>query len=305
MIPNLNPSDLVIFYFVAEEKSLSAAAEKVHLTQPAVTYHIQSLEKFTRVKLIEFKKRQITLTPYGEELFKYAEEIYRHLINAERFIESIRESTLRVGIASMYISNVGPVIKRMYEERPEIKLTVKSGDAHEMVRGVLDAQLDLIIIPQFNYDKEKLNSIIVSPPQQIVCFASYSQFVKKEPLSWKDLSSYHLVSGPEGSIIRKHIFDKIEEQKLETKPAVTEVNSVEWCKTLVEDGKGISFTIIGDIEKEITQRQLKIVKMEDDLYLTAEAVMRSDTFVNPAINEFISLVKQAFGYKEAAKSSEK
>ncbi|MBN1177431.1 MAG: LysR family transcriptional regulator [Dehalococcoidales bacterium] len=298
MLPNLNPNDLVIFYFVAKERSLSAAADKVYLTQPAVTYHIQALEEFTGVKLLEFKKRQIVLTPHGEALFKYAEEVYRQLTNAEGFIKSIRESSLRAGIASMYISTIGPVIKRMHGEHPEVKLTVKSGDANEMVQGVLDAQLDLAIVPQYEYDKSKLNSIVVSPPQQIVCFASFNQFIQKEPLSWKDLSNYPLVSGPENTIIRKLISEKLKEQGLEMQRLVTEVNSTEWCKTLVEDGKGISFTIIGDIENQIAQKRLKIVQMEENLYLTAEVIMRTGTFMNPAINEYIAMVKQAFGYKE-------
>ena len=77
MVANLNADDLVVFYFVAREKSLSAAAEKLFLTQPAVTYRIKSLEEHIRVKLLDLKKRQVTLTPHGQELFKYAEEIYR------------------------------------------------------------------------------------------------------------------------------------------------------------------------------------------------------------------------------------
>jgi DNA-binding transcriptional LysR family regulator len=302
MIPNINPNALIIFYLVAREKSLSSAAEKVHLTQPAVTYHIQSLEEYTGVKLIEFRKRQIILTPHGEALYKYAEEVYRQLTNAEVYIKSIRESSLRAGITSMYIPILGPVIKRMYEEHPEVKLTVKSGDASEMLQAVLDAQLDLAIVPQFDYDSSKISGIVVSPPQQIVCFASYNQFIKKEPLSWKELCDYSLVSGPENSIIRKLISDKVKEQGLEMQRFVTEVNSTEWCKTLVEDGKGISFTIIGDIENQIKQRRLKIVQMEENLYLTAEVIMRPGTFVNTAIKEFIEMVKQAFGCTEPVSS---
>ena len=298
MIPNLNPNDLIIFYFVAKERSLSAAADKVYLSQPAVTYHIQALEEYTGVKLLEFKKRQIVLTPHGEALFKYAEEVYRQLTNAEVFVKSIKESSLRAGIASMYNSTIGPVVKRMHIERPEVQLTVKSGDTSEMVQGVLDAHLDLAVVPQHEYDKSKLDGIEVSPPQQIVCFASYNQFIPKEPLSWKDLSNYPLVSGPEKSIIRKMISEKLKEQGLEIQRFVTEVNSTEWCKTLVEDGKGISFTIIGDIEEQVTQNRLKIVRMEENLYLKAEVIMRSGTHINPAINEFISMVKQAFGYRE-------
>lgn len=301
MIPDLNPNDLIIFYFVAKEKSLSSAAEKVFLTQPAVTYHIQSLEDYTGVKLLEFKKRQVNLTPHGKELLKYAEEIYRQLTNAEMFVKSVRESSLRAGIASMYISSLGPVIKRMFKEHPEVKLTVKSGDTHEMAKAVLDAQLDLAIIPQFDYDKTRLNGIPVSPPQQIVCFASYNQFIQKEPLPWREIGNYHLVLGPEGTVIRKVISDKMEEQGLEMKRFVTEVNSVEWCKTLVEDGKGISFTIIPDIENQIAERRLKLVKLEEDMYLTAEAIMRSGTFVSTAIEEFIAMVKQAFGYIDSEK----
>lgn len=302
MMPNLNPNDLIIFYFVARERSLSAAADKVYLSQPAVTYHIQALEEYTGVKLLEFKKRQIVLTPHGEALFKYAEEVYRQLTNAEFFIKSIKESSLRAGIASMYISTIGPVIKKMYGERPEVKLAVKSGDAQEMVRGVQDAQLDLAIVPQYAYDKSKLDSMVVSPSQQIVCFASYNQFIQKEPLSWKDLSNYPLVSGPEDSIIRKLISEKLKEQGLEMQRFVTEVNSTEWCKMLVEDGKGISFTIFGDIEQQVAQNRLKIVQMEESLYLKAEAIMRSGTFMNPAIDEFIAMVKQAFGYQENGNS---
>ena len=74
---NLDPNNLVIFYFVATEKSLTAAADKLHLTQPAITYHIKLLEEYTRVKLIEFKKHQVILTPPGKEVFKYAQEIFQ------------------------------------------------------------------------------------------------------------------------------------------------------------------------------------------------------------------------------------
>ena len=298
MIPDLNPNSLVIFYFVAKEKSLSLAADRVHLTQPAVSYHIQSLEEYAGVKLLESKKRQIVLTPHGEELYKYAEAVYRQLVDADLFVRSIKESSLRVGIASMYNPTVGPVIKKMYEQYPGVKLTVKSGDAIEMVQEVVDSQLDLAVVPQFDYDSGKMSSTVVSPPQKIVCFASNNQFIPREPLSWRDLCNYPLVVGPEDSIIRKLIFDKIKSQGLEMQRSVTEVNSTEWCKTLVEDGKGISFTVLGDIEKQVAEGRLKIVQLEEDLYLTAAVVMRSGMFVNPAVKEFIAMVKQAFGYSD-------
>jgi DNA-binding transcriptional LysR family regulator len=296
-VPNLNLNNLVIFYVVAKEGSLSSAADKLFLTQPAITYHIQSLEEYTRVKLLEFKKRQVVLTPYGRELFKYAGEIYQQLIDAERFINFIRESNLRVGIASIYNTLVGPLLNGMFEKQdPEVKLTVKSGDAAEMVQDVADAALDLAIVPRFDYKDTKLNHIQVSQPQKIVCFASSHQIIAKEPLDWKDLSNYPLVSGPEASVIRTVIFDKIRDEGLETPVLAAEVGDIEWCKSLVENGKGLSFTLANDIEKQVSEGRLKLVPLKEYLYLTAEAVTRSD-ISNPIIEKFISMVKQAFGYR--------
>jgi DNA-binding transcriptional LysR family regulator len=296
MIPNLDPNNLIIFYLVAKEKSLSAAADRLFLTQPAVTYRLKSLEESTGVKLVEFKKRQVTLTPHGQELYRYAEEIYNQLVNAEGLIKSIKESYLRVGSASMYISIVSPVIKKMFKEHPEVKLTVKSGDATEMIQDVEESRLDLAVVPQFGDGKGKLNHITVSAPQQVVCFASYNQIIPKEPLTWEDLAGYPLISGPEDSVIRKMISDKLKEHGLEERHFVADVNSTDWCKQLVQNGKGISFTIAGDIEEQLERKLLKLVRTEEALYLTAEAVVREDVFMNPTIKEFIALVKQAFGY---------
>jgi DNA-binding transcriptional LysR family regulator len=295
MIPNLDPNNLVIFYLVVKEGSVSSAANKLFLTQPAVTYRLKSLEEFTGVKLLEFKKRQVILTPHGQELFRYAEEIYRQLVNAEGLIKSIKESVLRVGIAGMFKPVVGPVIKKMFKDYPEVKLTVKSGDATTMVQDVVESRLDLAIVPQFNNGKGLVH-LQVSAPREIVCFASYNQMIVKEPLSWEDLADYPLISGPEDSFIRKMITDKLKEHGLENRRFVADVSSTEWCKELVENGKGLSFTIVEDIEEQIAQKKLKIVKTGEALPLTVEAVLRSDTFMSPSIKEFIVLVKQAFNY---------
>ncbi|MGD1119538.1 MAG: LysR family transcriptional regulator [Dehalococcoidales bacterium] len=298
MVPNLNPNDLVIFYVVAKEKSLSSAAEKLFLTQPAVTYHIQSLEEYTRVKLVEFKKRQIVLTSHGKDLLKYAGEIYHQLVDAERFIESIRESHIRIGIASVYDTFIGPLLNSMFEtENPELKLTVKSGNAFEMVQDVVDAKLDLAIVPQFDYTSERLNHIQVSHPEKIVCFASFHQFIPQEPLEWKNLLDYPLVSGPDTSVIRRIIFSKFKSEGLPEPSLAAEVGSVEWCKNLVEHGKGLSFALTKDIQKELAEKRLKLVPLKEYVYTTAEAITRADVPI-PIIKKFIEMVKQVFGYTE-------
>lgn len=301
MMPNLNPNDLVIFYAVAREKSLSSAAEKLFLTQPAITYHIQSLEQYTGVKLIDSKKRQIVLTQHGKELLKYAGEIYNQLVAAERFVKFIKESHIRVGIASVYDVFMRPLLNSMFETKnPEIKLTVKSGDSFEMVRDVQDSVLDLAIVPRFDYGNEKLNHIQVSSPERIVVFASSHQTVSKEPLDWQVLNGFHIVLGTEMSVIRKIVFNKFKEKGLPEPKLAAEVGSVIWCKSLVENGKGISFTLEKDIQKEVLEGRLKVIPLKDYAYVTAEAVTREE-MLNPIIEEFVEMVKDAFRFKNPVK----
>ncbi len=296
--PNLDPNNLVIFYVVVSEGSLTSAAEKLFLTQPAISYRLKSLEDYTRVKLMEIKKHQIVLTPSGEEVFKYAGEIYRQLVSADRFIRTVRESNLRVGVASIYSKTVSPVLNTLFEEQSgEIKLTIGSGNAFEMVQDVLDSRLDLAIVPRFNYTAEKLKTIAVSDPIKLVCFAGMDQVTGQAPLTWKDLHVYPLVGGPPTSVVRRMLEDKFKSIGLEMRPLVAEVDDIEWCINLVEHGKGLSFVFYADIEKQVGEKRLKIIDLEDDLFVSAEAVIASGIYMSPIIEKFIRMVTGAFGQR--------
>ena len=96
----LDLHSLIVFYYVASEESITAAADKLCLTQPTVTYHIRSLEKNVGLKLLDIKRQKIFLTQAGTGLFKYVREIYQQMASAERYLENIKEASLRVGIAT-------------------------------------------------------------------------------------------------------------------------------------------------------------------------------------------------------------
>jgi LysR family transcriptional regulator, transcriptional activator of the cysJI operon len=293
--PNLDADNLVVFYVVATEKSLTAAAEKLFLTQPAITYRIKTLEEYTRVRLLEIKKHQVTLTPPGQEVYKYAREIYQQLVGADRFIKSIRESNLRVGIASIYNNMVSPALNAIFEEpQSEGKLTIESGNAFIMVQNVIDSSLDLAIVPRFNYANDKLKSVEVSQPMKLHCFTNKDQVIRQQPLNWKDLNEYPLVSGPPSSAVRQILMDQFKNEGIEMKPLAAEVDNIDWCINLVEHGKGLSFAFYSAIEPQIKEGRLKLIELTEDLFLSAEAVMSQDLFMNPIVNRFIAMVKQAF-----------
>ena len=84
----MNLNQLKIFYFAAKNSSLSAAAQELFITQPAVTKGIQRLQEHYEIKFVDFVGKKLVLTDAGEVLYQIAEKIFELENQAE---ESIRD----------------------------------------------------------------------------------------------------------------------------------------------------------------------------------------------------------------------
>jgi len=71
-----------------------------------------------------------------------------------------------------------------------------------------------------------------------------------------------------------------------------EVNSIEWGRSLVEDGKGISFFCMKNVEKEVSEGRLKILPLEEDIWVGVDVLVRQDVILSPIANSFISLARE-------------
>jgi DNA-binding transcriptional LysR family regulator len=128
-VPKINIYHLIVYYYVARAKNVSAAAEELYISQPAITRYIKSLEKSTKLKLFHVVKQRIVLTPAGETIYQYAKEFYQQIVHVERFIEIARESSLGVGISPILRPAISPIIEKLMlrsSSRPDLKGRNKS-----------------------------------------------------------------------------------------------------------------------------------------------------------------------------------
>jgi DNA-binding transcriptional LysR family regulator len=72
----LNYHHLLYFWQVAKEGSVSRAAAALHVAQPTVSAQLRSLERALRQRLFDRQGRRLVLTPEGEAVFRYADEIF-------------------------------------------------------------------------------------------------------------------------------------------------------------------------------------------------------------------------------------
>lgn len=99
----LNYHHLYYFWRIAREGGLSRAAEQLHLTHSTLSAQLRTLEEFFGGPLFERRGRRLVLTPLGEEVASYADEIFRlgsELVDVVRGRTAERKLALRVGIVS-------------------------------------------------------------------------------------------------------------------------------------------------------------------------------------------------------------
>ena len=295
-MPKYNPYHLVVFYFVGSEKSITSAAEKLCLTQPAVTHHIKCLEKAASIRLLEVKRKRVYLTHAGEGLFQYAAEVYQQLISAEKFVEDMKEASLHVGIAMSFSSTVASAASAFEELYPRVKLIVKNAPSFEVAQDVLNSQVQLGVVVSMDYGIPKLRSIAISAGGEVVLVAAPSSPIfRKEHIELTDLCDYPLILGPETSATRRVVFNKFEAEGLRLDNFVAvEVNSVEWGRSLVESGRGIGLYYVRNVEKEVSEGRLRVLPVTDGMRVGADVLIRKDAFLSPIAEKFISLLKGAF-----------
>src|SRR5690606_2115587 len=94
---------LKVFYTVAQKLSFTKAASELFITQPAVTKHIREMELQIGAALFKRNGNSISITPSGEILLKYAEQIfhtYTELENELAQLNKVSEGSLRIGAST-------------------------------------------------------------------------------------------------------------------------------------------------------------------------------------------------------------
>jgi len=296
ILPKIDLRGLTVFYFVTSEGSITSAADKLCLTQPAVTYHIRSLERTVGLKLLDVRRQKVSLTPAGIGLFKYAREIYQQMASAEKYLEDLRENSLRIGV-SFTISPIVALAAATFEELcPHVKLIVRNSPSFEVAEDVLSSQVDLGIVVGLDYKKPKLRAIPISTQERLALVVSSSSPIpEKQRLEMADLCGYPLVAAPETSATRQIILSKFEAEGLKVPPVITaEVNSLEGGLSLVESGRGMGLFHMKLVERKIAEGQLKELPLFNDILVGVDALLHIDGPEHPVAGKFITLVREVF-----------
>ena len=139
---------LRIFVAVYQERSITRAADRLHLAQPSVSLAIRELEENYKIRLFERFSRRLFITEQGEQLYDYALHIISLFDEMEEKIPAWKQSaTLRIG-SSVTIGNflLPALIQQYTRELPSVNPKVTINNSGFIEDAVLDNRLDFALI---------------------------------------------------------------------------------------------------------------------------------------------------------------
>lgn len=146
----MDTQHLQAFVAVAERESFSAAAEALHLTQPAVSKRIAQLEELLGAQLFDRIGRQIALTPAGSLLLPKAKLILSQVDAAAQAIADLQgEISGKLSIATSHhigLHYLPPYLRAYSEQYPDVKLDLHFLDSEQAYQEVLQGRFDLALV---------------------------------------------------------------------------------------------------------------------------------------------------------------
>jgi DNA-binding transcriptional LysR family regulator len=280
------------FLKAAQEGSITRAAERLFLTQPAVTQHIQSLEKELGASLLDRTGRGVQLTEAGHALADYARKSIAILDECKQVIAdlgSCKAGTLIIGAGvTTSIFRLPKWLGIFRKTYPDVEMIVRTGRSREVAAMALNREIDLGFVTS-SVEHTDLRIIgLYDESIQLVVSPAWSD--RKDPITAHGLSKAPLILFPKNSGFRDYL-DKVFSDSGITPKIKMETDSLEAIKSFVASGLGVSFLPMSAVEEEIASGTLIAVETGclPKLVRKTSAIYRIDRYLSASARAFLKI----------------
>jgi DNA-binding transcriptional LysR family regulator len=234
---------LTAFLAVAETGSFSTAAERLFLTQPAVSKRIAQLEQQLGTRLFDRVGRRIRLTEAGEALLPRARQVLLDLEDMSRAISNLTgtvSGTLRIGTSHhIGLHRLPPVLRRFSREYPDVKLDIHFIDSEEAWEAVLHGDLEMGVVTLPPQPDPRLHSQAVWQDPLVFMAAPEHPLARLDRVTLETLTGYSAILPSPVTFTRRIVESLFEEQALTLNISMS-TNYLETIHMMVSIGLGWS-----------------------------------------------------------------
>lgn len=280
----------MIIKVLAEEGNMRKAAERLFLSQPALSQRLQSIEKEWGQQLFVRSQKGLTPTPAGELVIQYAKEA---VVRREEIFEQLHtlsekvHGTLKIACASIIGQNWLPkVLKDFITLYPEAKVQLITGWSSEIVRALYEGEAHIGIVrgqtdwkgPKIHLFKDTLYLVdkeissleeVMQTERPFIQFKSDSTYYEEIQQWWQK----HFASNPKRQIT---------------------VDQIETCKQMAVNGIGYAILPSITLTGEENVHTMPLTNSEEELELTRDTwlIGYESSFQLRQVEAFVDIVKK-------------
>lgn len=255
---------LETFVAVAQERSFSRAALRLHRTQPAVSQTIAKLEAELGESLFERSSRDGSLTDAGEVLHDYAHKLLNlreEATEALGDLRSLHRGKLNLAANEYTCLSLLPVLDQFCRAHPRIKVAVQRSLASRIPDEVLAHGVELGIV-SFRPEDPALQSIVIYRDELAFVVNPKHALARAHTVSIRELGGEHFVAHNVASPQRAKVLEAFQRHKTHLRIDV-ELPSLEAVRRFVEQGNGVALVPALTVERELAAGALVRVPVRE------------------------------------------
>ena len=281
---------------VYQEESITRAAEKLHMTQPATSLAIREMEEYYHTKLFERSGRGIRVTSPGTRLYPSAARLLSLYDEMDAEMKNWDTSgRLRIGSSISIGSCILPqLINRFSKKYPELELYVKVDSSDVIEQNILENHLDFALI-EGSVHSEKLKSSVFLDDELVPVCSRFHPLAGAEDIELDSLKKEHFLMREPNSGTRQLADSSFALKNFQIKPA-WESTSTAALINAVSIGLGISILPKRMLEKQLRMHQIASFTIRDlDLKRHYSLIYHENKFVSPTMQEFFDMLEDIKG----------
>src|SRR3954467_12306018 len=282
----MDTRQLVAFCAVVERKSFSQAAERLGVTQPAVSLQIRSLEQRLGRQLLDRSGRRVEPTEAGRVLYASAQRL---LALEEHLLEELQaddegavSGTLELGASTGPGGTVVPLLLcEFHEQHPDVRVRLTVSDTQTLVDQVANRELELGIVGAARRHRGVPFEPFFRDEVVLACPAGHA--FADRVVAVEELRDEPLIVMQEGAGVRQVIEDELRRAgtRLRDLDVQLELGLQESVKSAVIAGHGVGFISRSSVEKDLdagmlVEARVQGLELEREIHLV-RATGRSET----------------------------
>lgn len=255
---NFNLEWYRVFYWTAKFGSLTKAAEKLHITQPAVSHTLKQLEQSLGGVLFFRTKKGVTLTTEGDVLFKYVEQAMHFIEIGEKKMTDMHElmyGEINIGASDTLCKHyLLRHLEIFHKQFPDIKIHVTNRTTPETIALLKEGKIDFGIVNLPMVDPN-INFRISSPLQDCLVGNQDYAALAESPFPLEQLHQYPLLLLEPGGSTRSFLDNYAISHGIQLKPEF-ELGSLDLLVQFAQSGFGLTFIVRNYVTEELNSGKL-------------------------------------------------